>query len=158
MVKKKISYFIGTWFGVPLRTGGYARGLITRVGEGGVLFGYFFGPKFSSLPEDIPENLRPKDRVLYGKFGHLGLINGEWEIIGVDPNWKIEDWPMPKMVRVDEHTGIAFMSQYDDATLNFISEIRCDPGLVDSHPYDRLMGYGAVEIRLTKLIDGTEPG
>jgi hypothetical protein len=148
---KKTPYSIGTWFGVPLRTGGYARGLVARVGKGGVLFGYFFGPKLSSLPECMPENLHPKDRIYYGKFGHLGLINGEWNIIGIDPNWKVEDWPMPPMVRVDKYAGIAFMSQYD-STLNIISEARCDPSLVDSHPYDGLLGQGAIEIRLTKLL------
>jgi hypothetical protein len=149
---KKYSYTVGTWFCVPLRSGGYARGVVARVGKKGILFGYFFGPKLDHMSIIIPENISPKGRVLYGQFGDSGLCNGEWKIIGVDPSWKNEDWPMPPMIRVDKHAGIAFMSKYDDSTLNFISEERCDPSLVDSHPYDRLMGYGAVEIRLSKLL------
>ncbi len=31
-------------------------------------------------------------------------------------------------------------------SIRFISDERCDPGLVDSHPYDAHMGAGAVEI------------
>ena len=64
-----------------------------------------------------------------------------------------EAWPMPPMVRVDDAAGIAFVSVYDDSTLDFVSEKRCDPALVDTHPYDRLMGYGAVEILLTKSLE-----
>ena len=152
MMAKKKPYTLGTWFSVPLRSGGYAKGVVARIGRKGILFGYFFGPKLDRKPTAIPENICSKGHVLYGQFGDNGLIKGEWNIVGVDPNWKDEDWPMPPMIRVDEHAGIALMSTYDDATLDFISEERCDPSLVDSHPYDRLMGYGAVEIRLTKLL------
>ena len=150
MAKKK-SYTTGTWFGVPLRAGGYARGVVARVGNGGILFGYFFGPKLDSLSEGVPASVYPEDRIHWGQFGHLGLVKGKWPLLGVDTNWENENWPMPSMVRVDEHAGIAFMSQYDDS-ISFISEERCDPSLVDSHPYDALMGAGAVEIRLTKLL------
>jgi hypothetical protein len=154
MITKKRPYTIGAWFGVPLRSGGYARGIVARVGNGGVLFGYFFGPKLGSLSEDLPTGLYPEDRICWGKFGHLGLVKGRWPLLGVDPNWNDEDWPIPSMVRVDEIAGIAFMSKYNDSTMKFISEEKCDPGLVDSHPYDRLMGAGSVEIRLTKLLAG----
>lgn len=149
---KKTHYKNGTWFTVPLRSGGYAQGVVARAGNDGILFGYFFGPKLECQPSVVPENICSKDRILYGQFGDLGLINHEWNIIGVDPNWKNEDWPMPPMIRVDEHAGIAFMSKYDDSTMACISEERCDPSLVDTHPYDRLMGYGSVEVRLTKLL------
>ena len=49
---------------------------------------------------------------------------------------------MPPFVRVDEEAGIAFVSCYDAPTFDCISEKRCDPKLVQSHPYDRLIGIG----------------
>ncbi|MCP3661223.1 MAG: hypothetical protein GY696_01810 [Gammaproteobacteria bacterium] len=153
MIAIKTPYKTGTWFGVPLRSSGYACGVIARIGKGGILFGYFFGPRLNSLPVDVPEGVCHDDHVLWGMFGDNGLINGKWIIIGNDSNWRNEDWPIPPMVRVDEHAGIAFMSKYDDSTLEFIFEERCGPSLLDSHPYDRLMGHGAVEIRLTKLLN-----
>lgn len=149
----KVSHTVGTWFCVPLREGGYAQGVIARVGVGGILFGYFFGEQLNFLPESLPADIHSDDRILWGKFGDNGLINGEWKIIGIDTDWKNEEWPMPAMIRVDERAGIAFLSKYDDSTLHLISEERCDPSLLDDYPYDRLMGYGAVEIRLTKLLN-----
>jgi hypothetical protein len=151
MMANKISYTAGTWFGVPLRSGGYAQGVVARVGDGGILFGYFFGPKLNSLSKHIPKNVRPEDRLYWGKFGHLGITKGKWKLIGVDPNWNNEKWPLPPMVRVDENAGIAFISYYDDS-MDIVSEERCDLSLVNDHPYDALMGAGAVEIKLTKLL------
>ncbi len=147
----RATYELGTWFCVPLRNDGFARGVVTRIGDEGVTFGYFFGPRLEDCATEIPDDLKPEDRVLWGKFGDLGLINGEWPVIGVSDGWRAEDWPMPLMVRVDEAAGIAFASTYDDS-IAFVSEERCDPSLAETHPYDRLMGYGSVEIRLTKLL------
>jgi len=45
------------------------------------------------------------------------------------------------------------MSEYDQSNMKFISEKKCDPSLASSYPDDGLMGYGAIEIRLTKLLN-----
>ena len=45
----KLPYSEGSVFLVPLRNGGYARGVVARAtGEGKGLFGYFFGPRLAS--------------------------------------------------------------------------------------------------------------
>ena len=45
------------------------------------------------------------------------------------------------------------MSYYSDDDMAFEYEEACDASLVDTHPYDCLMGYGAAEITLTMLLD-----
>lgn len=153
MTKTANLYTNGTWFNVPLRTGGFARGLVSCSNGKGIAFGYFFGPKLDVKAEELPVDLDPENRVLWGKFGDLGLLNGEWSIIGRSSNWSYEDWPMPPLIRVDESVGLAYISIYDQTTFSLVSESICDPNLKDSYPFDRMMGYGSVEIRLTKLLE-----
>ena len=154
-MSKKRKYTAGTWFAVPLRSNGYAFGVVSHVGKGGIVFGYFFGPKANELPVNLPFDFKPEMKILCGRFGDNGIVNGEWPILEDTPDWNSEIWPMPPMVRVDEKDGIAFIAYYDEKTVELISEERCDPVLVESHPYDRLMGYGSVEISLTKLLTST---
>jgi len=61
---------------------------------------------------------------------------------------------MPPRIRVDEAVNRAWLSRYDEDTFELISEAEVDPSLINQYPYDRTMGYGAVEIRLTKLLSG----
>jgi hypothetical protein len=79
----KVKYREGDWFAVPLRDVGYAVGLIARANPGGVLLGYFFGPRRSEVPglEDVA-GLRPGDAVLVRMFGHLGIVRGEVAVAG----------------------------------------------------------------------------
>ena len=121
-------------------------------GKGGV-FGYFFGPLIGEASEArSPLDKQTEGPILVGRFGDLGLTNGEWTILGETDAWNGAQWGMPPFVRVDEHAGKAFLSVYDENTFECISEKPCDPSLVDEYPYDRMMGYGAVEIRLTKIL------
>ena len=153
---KKLPYSDGTWFLIPLRSGGFARGLIARHNGKGSAFGYFFGPKLSAPKQEIPEGLTPDKRILWGRFGDLGLTNGSWPILGSRDHWNPDEWPMPSFVRIDEHAGIAFISTYDPKTFKCISEKRCAPEIAETYPYDQMMGSGAAEIRLTKLLDRNE--
>jgi hypothetical protein len=45
------NYAEGDWFGVALRGGGFGVGLLARKSAGGVLLGYFFGPRRAVLPD-----------------------------------------------------------------------------------------------------------
>jgi hypothetical protein len=45
--------------------------------------------------------LEPGAAILRIRFGDLGLINGDWEILGKIPEWVREAWPMPGFVRRD---------------------------------------------------------
>ena len=151
---RKINYSEGDCLAVPLRSGGYARGIIARMdGKGGVL-GYFFGPMFRSL-EKIKDcsDLKADKAILVGRCGDLGLLNGEWKVIDRLSNWNKSEWPMPPFIRVDESESRAWLSYYDENDFSFIKEERVSPELVNAYPYDRDMGYGAVELRLTKRLE-----
>ena len=149
----RISYGEGTWFGVPLRTGGFAAGLIARQGKGGCLFGYFFGPILKvPPPKSVVEQLHPEDSVHQAMFGDLNLRKGLWPIIGQEQNWDRNRWPMLPFFRGDDTEGKAWLSYYSEDDLSFLREESCDLRLASNYPPDRLAGAGALEIRLTKIL------
>ena len=151
--KKKLPYDEGTWFAVPLRTSGYAIGLLARSTGYGTAFGYFFGPRRESVStmEDIIE-LTHEKAILIGLFGDLGLLEGDWPIIGRLEGWSRADWPVPPLIRVDRMSGKALKVLYSD-DLRILSEEPCDPMLTDKYPSETQSGAGSVEIKLTRLLD-----
>jgi hypothetical protein len=152
---RALPYAEGTCFGVPLRTGGFGVGIAARLDGEGVVFGFFFAPMREKLPtlSDMQGILTPDDAILAGKFGDLYLIDGKWPVIGRYTPWVRDLWAPPPLIRVDDRdSGLAFLSVYSDDDLEFIREERCSPTLVGMYPQDRLMGAGAVEVRLTKLL------
>jgi hypothetical protein len=150
----KPTYSEGSVFLVPLRAGGYARGLVARTApQGRVLLGYFFGPRLESAPSAVPADLDPANAILRVRFGDLGLINGEWPIVGHVPKWNRTQWPMPDFVRRDPLGKMkARIVRYSDDDPNRIEEEHTvDDGL--GLEADSLHGYGAIEIRLTNLTE-----
>jgi hypothetical protein len=156
MAKKKLNYTEGTCFLVPLRKGGFGRGVVARMNGRGVVFGYFFGPKFLKKDDAIIDSaLCPQKAILLGKFGDLGFMNGEWPVIGKIEPWVRADWPLPSLFQKDLlRQNIGFIRCYDDNSLGFAREERVKLGEIDAGklPKDGLSGYGALEIRLTKLL------
>lgn len=147
-------YREGDWFAVPLRDGGYARGLLARASKCSVLLGYFFGPVVDD-PSHMTEvaGLRPSDAVLIGRFGHLGLLRGTWPIIAGAGDWIPGDWRCSEFVRYEELTGRTFIVHYaDDDPGKVVGEVPVSPGTVVDHPQDGMMGAGFVEVRLTRLL------
>jgi hypothetical protein len=119
--------------------------------NGRVLFGYFFGPRLESIHAMALDDLNPFKAALRIRFGDLGLINSAWPILGKIPNWNRAKWPMPEFVRKDPLSGKAWLVRRSDTNPGQIDSER--PTDFDSHlPQDSLSGYGAVEIKLTKLI------
>src|SRR5712692_9362532 len=152
--KKRLPCAEGTWFGVPLRTGGFAVGVLARVAGDGPAFGYFFGPRREKIPNTLElDSFGPPDAVLVAKFGDLGLLNGEWPVIGRHQGWNRNEWPLPPLVRVDKTENRAWMATYSDQ-LELVSDRPCDPRLANQFPEDSLWGYGAIEEWLTKRLDG----
>jgi len=149
----KLPYAEGAVFVLPLRNGGYARGIAARVGpRGKAVLGYFFGPRLRTSSEATLDGLDPEKACLRIIFGDLGLINGEWKVIGAIPNWDRARWPMPDFVRRDplgRRKPIVVRYSEDDP-LRMASEyaVDADPGLATDSAY----GYGAVEIELGKLL------
>jgi hypothetical protein len=144
----------GDWFAVPLREGGFAIGVVARANPKGVLLGYFFGPRRPETPElEDVANLKPEDAVLVRKFGYLGLIRGEWPILGQLDGWDRTEWPMPVSFRYEELTGRHFHVFYDaDDPNKLLRETEIEPTAAEQEPKDGLLGAGAAEIVLTKRL------
>lgn len=150
----KVKYREGDWFTVPLLDGGYAVGLIARANLGGVLLGYFFGPLRSKIPalKEIA-GLKPDDAVLVRKFGHLGIVQGKWRLLGHLDGWDRREWPTPVFVRYEELTGRSYRVFYDDNNPNrVLREQQVAPGEAEQAPKDGLMGAGFAEAALTQLL------
>jgi hypothetical protein len=152
MMAEMLPYIEGTVFALPLRNGGFARGVVARAApEGAVLYGYFFGPKLTSFDEVRSDNLRPEAAVAQMIFGDLGLMNGEWVILGSLPNWQRSDWRMPDFVRRDPVGKRAWRVRRSDVDPSKIESE--EPVAFDTNlPPNISSGYGAVEIKLTKLL------
>jgi hypothetical protein len=85
------------------------------------------------------------------RFGDLGLINGSWPILGKIANWNRAEWPLPEFVRRDPLSNKAWLvrrSDTDPGKIVFERPIDFDSPLEN----DSVSGYGAVEIKPTKLI------
>ncbi|MGH9182721.1 MAG: Imm26 family immunity protein [Acidimicrobiales bacterium] len=147
-------YGDGDWFAVPLREGGgYGVGVVARHdGRGGVI-GYLFGLRADEAPTlDDVAGLRPSDAVRVMRFGDLGLIKGQWPILGTLEGWDPEDWPIPAFGR-REPSGRAFRVIYSPEDLR--GPVREEPitdDECDRLPRDALSGAGAVELVLTQLL------
>ncbi|MGK3994886.1 Imm26 family immunity protein [Sorangium sp. So ce1024] len=154
MKKKTSNYGVGTWFAVPLPSGGYGTGLVARANGMGEAFGYFFGPRHPAIPpHDATRSLRPEDAVLLRLFGDLGLIRGEWPILGSDPDLDTSRWTMPGLIHRDDMTGQVWIRHYDERRLGlFLREEPCDPATAKLLPMDGLSGQVALEVHLDKII------
>jgi len=141
----------GTVFLVPLLNKGYAVGVLARTSGEGHCFGYFFGPKLMRVEEVDVTKLVPEVAVLKGKFGDLELLRGKWPTVRLLPNWNRNQWRILPLARVDEVSGRAWISIYDDL-FNCVEEKEISLSEASECPYDRMMGAGSVEIRLTKLL------
>ncbi len=149
----KLPYREGTWFGVPLRQGGFAVGLVARATtEGKVILCYFFGPRRTAVPPLAEvERLKPSGTIRVVRVGDLSLIRDEWPIIGQAASWKRSDWPMPPFVRRDDLSLKAWRVQYSDADPNTIDHE--EPEQYESTlERDAVLGSGAAELVLTKLL------
>lgn len=121
MVACNVSYDEGSWFALPLRSGGWAVGVVGRLDrKNEFMTGYFFGPRRESLPAmDDVEGIRPETAAMVCNCHCRELINGAWPILGQASKWRREDWGIPVFVR-DWHKdrGLATFVYYtgDDLT------------------------------------------
>jgi immunity protein 26 of polymorphic toxin system len=87
----------GDWFAVPLASSLYVLGLVARAPKRGqTLFGYFFGPLQTQIPQ--PESLvvyRPSDALRACRFRDDALRSARWPIIASVSDWDRTAWPMP---------------------------------------------------------------
>lgn len=151
---RKLTYTEGDWFAVPLRNGGFALGLVARLdGRGGVIC-YFFGPASQAPPSiGAARGRRAEDAVLIANAGDPGLMHGEWHVLGRMKPWDRESWPVPAFVRRDAVSGTPRRVIYREPDFNTeVQLLPCTEEEAQRLPKDGILGYGAVEIRLTKLL------
>jgi hypothetical protein len=76
---KRLPYREGTWFAVPLRTSGFAVGMVARATPTGkVILCYLFGPRRDRVPTlTEPGTLLPSDAVRVLRLGDLSLVRGK---------------------------------------------------------------------------------
>jgi len=90
---------------------------------------------------------------MVGRASHLGLRNGTWPILGRANEWDRSAWPMPVFVRYEELTGRTFQVFYDDLDpWQLLGERQVPPGVAEQGPKDGLMGFGYVELVLTRML------
>jgi hypothetical protein len=151
-VPRRLPYTDGSVIAVPLRTGGYALGVVAaHDGHGGVI-GYFFDRKYVALPAlEYLDRLTPASAVRVMRFGDLGLVRGTWPVLGPLGGWVSDDWPIPAFGRRDL-SGRAYRVTYDPSDLaDACREEVISDEEVNRLPRDALSGSGAVERVLTEL-------
>ena len=141
---------------MPLRNGGFAVGLVARsTKRGKILLAYFFGPRREFVPRiDEVASLGVEHALAVWRVGDLGLIQGDWPIIGKLDSWQRSDWPMPHFIRREllppYRNWRVYFSDADPAKrIKEEPETSARPELPD----DGLWGAGAAEIKLTELLD-----
>ena len=152
---RRLPYQEGDWFAVPLKSGGYAAGLVARASrKGRILLGYFFGPRRQEPPkvEDLL-SLTSGDAVLADLFGDLSLIKEEWPVVGPTPGWDHSRWPMPVFGRVEEFGGRAWRVEVPDGDPAAEPKVTpLSPKEARRLPEHHLLGAGAVEEILEDLL------
>ena len=152
--KGKLPYDEGTVFAVPLKDKKYGIGLIARCNRRGIALGYFFGPPSRKVPSlSQIGSLDPQKAVLVEMFGDLGLIRNEWPILGPYREWDRRQWPVPKFLRIPLLTDKHILIEYDDKNLREIRNTAIPPEKAVGLAEDGLSGYGAIEIKLSKLLE-----
>lgn len=160
-------YREGQYFLLPLaERGTYAIGLVARVPpRGGVLLGYFFGPKRREAPgKSWLDGLSPKQAVLACRFKDAQLYRGEWRLLSMREPFDRATWPVPAFHRFDgTSTHVPnlnvvqdFRVEYSDD--NLITPVRERPAtaedlkLVDDMAFDATLLAEEVGKRVTDMI------
>lgn len=93
----------GQFFLLPVERGQYAVGLIARMPRrGGVLLGYFFGPRRNTAPMDAWLNaLHPQQAAFVCRFKDSALFRGDWKLLCGLAGFDRGQWPVPAFHRFD---------------------------------------------------------
>lgn len=154
----KIAYFKpGTWIAVPI-SGGWVPCLVARKNRSASLMLLYVFQKHDVLPDlvDLQSN-----NVSNSKSVIQTGMGPSWSIIGVQPGFSNEDWPIPAFVHINPGLTLsngdvvesrAVLRMYDDKLAGIKSEISIPMDLAGEYPVDVLMGYLAAEYYLSNLV------
>ncbi len=151
---KVLPYREGSWFAVPLKSGGYGVGVVARTAPAGkIILAYLFGPRCDVLP-GLGElaQYRPGDAVRRVRTGDLGLLNGTRRVIGETDGWDRLAWPMPPFIRRADSLKRAWRATYSEVDPSKLEREEGVPYDTEGLESDSLYGYGATELLLTKLL------
>ncbi|MFO0575375.1 MAG: Imm26 family immunity protein [Polyangia bacterium] len=160
MASRKKPYNEGCWIAVPLaERGGYGLGVIARC-KSGICLGYFFEPRHSQVPKlEATQGLAPQQAVLIARFGDMGLLKGEWTILGHLDDWDRARWPVPTLQ--EQWSGGFRLVEYsgDDPTLNGISrQYPTTAQEANKHFSNALAGHAALSSGLDRALYEREHG
>jgi len=93
----------GHFFLLPVEPGQYGVGLVVRAPRrGGILLGYFFGPRRTRAPEPSwMESRNPAQAVFVARFRDKALFQGLWPLVSHWPHFDRRHWPVPAFHRFD---------------------------------------------------------
>jgi hypothetical protein len=154
----RLPYIEGSWFTIPLSRG-FGVGLVARSAPSGkVIFCYFFGGFMSSPTLEEVRSLSAPDALLVGRVGDLYLLKGRWPVLGTLEGWNRENWPMPIFRRVASLSSKSWLVVRSDEDPNkIVSEEPVSSELPENVPRDQVFGAGALEVALSKLVEGSDP-
>lgn len=156
---------IGTWFALPLPSGGWALGLLARRQplsplKPGTIFVYVFGPR-ANEPSDYgdPIHRRPPDRVLFGRTGDEPLRSGRWVRLGKLVPFSKDEWPMPPFRSGGTGGGPdwrrrVYLRPYNDDLQPFGAEEIKVVDALSNYPIDAGYGYIAMENAIERALNG----
>jgi len=159
MTKAVQKYDEGSVFAVPVGYDIFALGIITRrKPRSPICFGYFFGPPHRGQPTmaDVPA-LSPETAVHRCRFGHLGLRDGDWPVIGRLLPWNRDQWPFPLFYTQGGPGEPTFVVKYHDdnpAKSEAVYRAKAPP---EGAIRNSLSGDKAVEIVLRKIFGIPKP-
>jgi hypothetical protein len=160
MQEKRYRYNEGQWFAVPLRSEGFALGIIVRGSsrtKGGL--GYFFGPKHLEIPDEKETwKVNQQNAILVSWFSDWGIKIGRWPLIKSTRPFSKEDWPIPKFSQpITFPPDKAYIIEYDQNDTGEMNPRKItviNASEIVGLPVARLSGGGAIEIRLTDILEG----
>ncbi len=163
-------YREGQFFLLPVERGQFAVGLIARAPKrGGVLLGYFFGPRRSTAPDAGWLNgLGAQHAVFVCRFKDAPLHRGEWQLLDALAGFDRSQWPVPAFHRFDGSitfapgaSGVAdWRVEYGDDNmvmpLNERAAEGADLKLTDDIAYDARLLATEVGQRITMAVTSVD--
>lgn len=153
-------YREGQFFLVPLQRGLQCVGLIARVPpRGGVLLGYFFGPRRKEPPPpEALASLTAEHAAFVCRFKDVRLYRGEWRLLCAYEPWRRSDWPLPAFHRHDGVENRDWRVEYADD--NLVTPVReteaqtLDLHLVADVVFDPTLLVSELDQRVSDAVPG----
>lgn len=147
---KKVKLKEGIIFSFPMSEL-FGIGLIVRLSNLNVPFGYFFDKVFPSTPNESDVNLNEVKVVLKSKFGRQGFNDGSWKIIKMLNDFSREKYPLPEFYQKSGLTKeIIYLNDNLQETNRAVAAY--DESHYNDLPDIALRGSKVIEIQMLKKV------